>query len=62
MKNNFINPESGLLRAGWRILGFAVLFLVLTPLTILGTRAVLGELRAGSNLQFTLLLIGATLS
>lgn len=62
MKNNFINPESGLLRAGWRILGFAVLFLVLTPLTILGTRAVLGELRAGSNLQFTLLLISATLS
>ena len=60
MKNYFINPETGLLRAGWRILTFVVIFVVITAVVMLTVRAILGSLRGGGNLQFTLLMITAT--
>jgi len=60
MKNYFINPETGLLRAGWRILIFVVIFTVITAVVMLTVRAILGSLRGGGNLQFTLLMITAT--
>lgn len=62
MKTVFVNPETGLLRAGWRILIFLVLFVAVTMPIMMGVRAILGGLRGGSTLQFVLLGIGATIS
>lgn len=60
MKKYFINPETGLIRAGWRILIFVVIFLVLTAVVMFGVRTILGSLQRGSTLQFTILAITAT--
>lgn len=60
MKHYFINPETGLLRAGWRILTFLVIFVVITAVLMFTVRTILGGLRGGGNLQFTLLTITAT--
>ncbi len=62
MKKNFINPETGVLRAGWRILAFLAIFIAVTAIVMMGVRALLGGLKGGSTLQFTLLGITATIS
>jgi membrane protease YdiL (CAAX protease family) len=62
MKNYFINPETGLLRAGWRILTFFVIFIAATAVVMLTVRSILGGLRGGGDLQFTLLTITATVA
>ena len=60
MKNYFINPETTLLRAGWRILIFFVIFIAVTAIVMIAVRTILGSLRGGGDLQFTLLTITAT--
>lgn len=62
MKNLFINPHTGIIRAGWRILIFAVIFLILNAGLMVGVRSVLGSLRATGTLWFLLLGIAATLA
>ncbi|MGD8496797.1 MAG: CPBP family intramembrane metalloprotease [Gemmatimonadales bacterium] len=56
------NPETGRLRAGWRILAFLAVFLVTTSASMVGVRMLLGGLRRGSTLQFTILGVAATVS
>ena len=60
MKNIFLNPNSGLIRAGWRILIFVGVFLILNITLMTGVRAVLGSLPATGTLWFLLLCIAAT--
>jgi membrane protease YdiL (CAAX protease family) len=62
MKKIFYNPDTRLLRAGWRILTFLVLFLALTAGAMFGVRTVLGSLQRGSTLQFTILAVTATVA
>ena len=62
MKKYFVNPESGLLRAGWRIMAFFGIFMGLTAGGMLATRSVLGSLKKGSDLQYVILAITATLA
>lgn len=62
IKQWFMNPERGRLRAGWRILAFV---LILIPLAIggqLGVRALLGGLPRGSTLGLAIIATAATLS
>jgi len=62
IKQRFINPDHGRLRAGWRILAF---FLILLPIAVsaqMGVRAMLGGLRAGSALSLSIIAIAATIS
>jgi len=60
MKKVFINPETGLLRAGWRILAFFVIFMAITAAAMIGIRTILGSLQRGSVLQFSILAVTAT--
>lgn len=62
MKNIFINPDSNIIRAGWRILIFAILFLVFNAGLMFGVRAILGSLPAQGTLWFFLLGLAATLA
>lgn len=62
MKNYFINPETGLLRAGWRIFAFVAVFMAVNAVVMLGVRAMVGGLPAGGDLQMVLLLFTSTLS
>lgn len=62
MKKYFVNPDTGLLRAGWRILAFLALFVAITTAAMLGVRAALGGLPKGSLLQFSILGVTATLA
>jgi membrane protease YdiL (CAAX protease family) len=62
MKKYFINPESGLFRAGWRIILFIIVFIAISFVVMSGVRAVLGGLKGGGLLQFTLLSITATIA
>lgn len=61
MKKYFVNPQTGLLRAGWRILVFLLIFIAVTAILMASVRAALGGLRGGSLLQFILLGLSATL-
>jgi membrane protease YdiL (CAAX protease family) len=60
MKKYFINPDTGLLRAGWRILGFVAIFMAITVSAMVSIRTVLGGLPRGSVLQFSILAVTAT--
>lgn len=60
MKHYFINPATDLLRAGWRVLIFLLIFVVLTAAVMVTVRSILGGLRGGGVLQFMLLAITAT--
>ncbi|MDA1064822.1 MAG: type II CAAX endopeptidase family protein [Proteobacteria bacterium] len=60
MKNIFLNPETGLLRAGWRILAFFAIFMTITAVGMVSVRTILGSLRKGSDLQFSILAVTAT--
>ncbi len=62
MKNYFINPETGRLRAGWRILALLILLAAVVSILMVGTRTILGSLKRGSSLQWSLVAIGTTLS
>ena len=60
MKNLFINPNTNWLRAGWRILAFIIIFAVINTTLTIGVRTLLGSLKGGGVLWFTLLGISAT--
>ncbi len=62
VKKYFVNPQSGLLRAGWRISAFVVIFMAITAAGMLGIRAILGGLPKTSDLQFTILAVTATIA
>jgi membrane protease YdiL (CAAX protease family) len=62
MKTLFINPATGLIRAGWRILLFVLVFFGITAAGMLIGRAVLGGLPKLSPQQFTIMAITATLA
>jgi membrane protease YdiL (CAAX protease family) len=62
MKNIFVNSETGLLRAGWRIFIFVVIFSAITIGAMKGVRAILGSLPKLSVLQFSILGVTATLA
>ncbi len=62
MKNVFINPNSQILRAGWRILIFILLFATLNMGLTSGVRFILGSLKGGGALWFFLLGITATVA
>jgi len=60
VKNIFVNSETGLLRAGWRILIFVVLFLAITVVGMIAVRWILGGLPKLSPQQWTVILVTAT--
>lgn len=62
MKQLFINPDTGLFRAGWRILAFTAIFLALNGGLMFGVRSVLGSLPATGTMWFLLLGIAATVA
>jgi len=62
MKKVFINPNSRTLRAGWRILMFVVFFVPINLGLTFGVREILGSLKGGGTLWFTLLGISATIA
>ena len=62
MKNIFVNSETGLLRAGWRIFIFVIIFLAITVASMFIVRTILGALQKMSVLQFSILGVTATLA
>lgn len=60
MKNIFLNPDSNIIRAGWRILIFAILLIAFNAGLMFGVRSILGALPAQGTLWFFLLGIAAT--
>lgn len=62
MKKLFVNSETGLLKAGWRILLFVIMFLGITAAGMTGARAILGSLPKLSLQQFFILGVCATLA
>ena len=62
MKRIFINPESNTLRAGWRILAFVAIFIPINLVLTYVVREILGSLKGGGTLWFTLLGISATIA
>ena len=60
MKKYFMNPETGLLRAGWRILAFFAIFMAITASGMIGVRTILGSLQKNSVLQWSILAVAAT--
>lgn len=55
-----MNPETGLLRAGWRILAFFAIFMAITASGMISVRTILGSLQKNSVLQWSILAITAT--
>ncbi len=62
MKNIFVNSETGLLRAGWRILLFMALFMGLTVGGMFTVRWILGGLPKLSPQQWTVVAVTSTLA
>ena len=62
MKNIFKNPETNTLRAGWRILVFIIIFMAINLSLTFVIREILGSLKGGGTLWFTLLGISATIA
>ncbi len=62
MKNLFIDPRTGIIRAGWRIAIFIGLFMVFNVVLMTGTRAILGRLPATGTVWFLVLGTAATLA
>lgn len=60
MKNLFFNNETGLIRAGWRILIFVLLFFAITFVGMVTARWALGGLPKLSPQQWTVILMTAT--
>jgi len=55
-----MNPETDLLRAGWRILAFFAIFMAITASGMIGVRTILGSLQKNSVLQWSILAVTAT--
>ena len=62
MKNLFLNPNTGIIRAGWRIAIFFILFIIIDLCITFLVREILGSLKGGGLLWFVLLGISATLA
>lgn len=62
MKNLFLNPKTGIARAGWRILSFIIIFLILNVSLTFIVGEILGSLKGGGLLWFVLIGICATLA
>ena len=62
MKNIFVNSETGLLRAGWRIFLFMALFMGLTVGGMITVRWILGGLPKLSPQQWTVVAVTSTLA
>ncbi|MCB0524835.1 MAG: CPBP family intramembrane metalloprotease [Lewinellaceae bacterium] len=62
MKAIFINPNTHILRAGWLILSFVAIFIPINFGLTFGVHEILGSLKGGGPLWFTLLGISATLA
>ena len=62
MKKFFINSETGLLRAGWRIFVFLLLFMAITMAGMFTVRTILGSLPKLSPQQWSTLAVTATLA
>jgi membrane protease YdiL (CAAX protease family) len=62
MKNIFVNSETGLLRAGWRIFLFLALFMGLTVGGMITVRWILGGLPKLSPQQWTVVAVTSTLA
>lgn len=62
MKHLFINPKNSLIRAGWRIVIFFCLFLILNITLSFVTRQLIGSLKGGGTLWFLVLGISATIA
>jgi len=62
MKNIFKNPETNTLRAGWRILAFIFIFIPINLGLTFVVREILGSLKGGGTLWFTLLGLSATIA
>ena len=60
VKSIFVNSETGMLRAGWRILIFIMLFLSITVAGMITVRWILGGLPKLSPQQWTVILVTAT--
>lgn len=56
------DQATGRLRSGWRLLGFLVLFVVITAIGMITVRTILGGLPRQSALQFSVLAVTATLA
>lgn len=62
MKKYFVNPETGLLRAGWRILAFVGVFMPITAAGMMGVRAILGSLPKTGDIQFSIIAVTSTIA
>ncbi len=62
MRKYFINPETSILRAGWRIAGFIVIFIAIDGAAIFGIREILGGLPRTSNIPLYILAFSATVA
>ncbi len=62
MKNIFVNSETGLLRAGWRIFLFIALFMGITAVGMFTVRWILGGLPRLSPQQWTVMAVTSTLA
>ena len=62
MKKYFVNPETGLLRAGWRILAFVGVFIAVTVPGMMGVRAILGSLPKDGDIQFSIIAVTSTIA
>ena len=60
MRKYFINPDTELLRAGWRIMAFVLIFIAITATGMFSVRTILGSLQKNSVLQWSILAITAT--
>ena len=60
MRQLFINPTTQNIRAGWRIIIFLALFLLVNASLMFTARSILGRLKATGTLWFLLLAIAAT--
>ena len=62
MKKIFINPNTGIIRAGWRIIIFLILLIIIDLSVTFLVREMLGSLKGGGLLWFILLGVSATLA
>lgn len=62
MISSILKSIDGRLRAGWRILGFVLLLVLLSAAGQVGVRSVLGSLPRGSDLMFAIIAVAATVA
>jgi len=62
MASSILESTDGRLRAGWRVLGFGLLLILLSVVGLLGVRSVLGGLPRGSDLAITVVAVAATVA